>query len=136
MAPRRIYLTRQDYNRLRKLVESAKKTRRETIPQFARFVQELDTAIVLDPDEMPDNVITIHSRVGYTLGGTANINHVRLGFPAQTSEHPENVSILSPLGLALIGEPEGAELDYVAPGGTFQLRITSVEHEHAQARTV
>jgi regulator of nucleoside diphosphate kinase len=109
-------------------VESVKKTQRNPGPQFARFVQELSSATVLDAEEMPDTIITMHSRVGYRIGTSQQTNHVRVGFPAATSDHPENISILSPLGLALIGERQGAEFEYEAPGGTFQLRITSVNH--------
>jgi regulator of nucleoside diphosphate kinase len=136
MTPRRIYLTRQDYNRLRKLVVSVKNAHREPGPQFTRFVHELAAAVVLDPEELPDDIITMHSRVGYCIGTSQQTNYVRLGFPARTSEHPENISILSPLGLALIGEYQGAEFDYVAPGGTFQIRITSVEHQHIETHAV
>lgn len=131
MTTTRIHLTRHDYDTLCKLVDSFKQHHREPIPQFARFVRELDSAVVLDPEEFPEDVVTMHSRVGYTLNGSDETRFVNLVFPAQTMENEENISILSPLGLALIGERQGGEVEYLAPGGTFRLTVRTVEHQHA-----
>ncbi|MFA7566971.1 MAG: GreA/GreB family elongation factor [Alkalispirochaeta sp.] len=133
MTATRILLTRADYDTLQKIVSSSKRFHKAPIPQFLRFVRELDSAVVLDPEDFPGDVITMRSRVGYTVGQAEEIRYAKLVFPAQTVENKENISILSPLGLALIGEREGAEVEYVAPGGTFRLRVRSVEHHNAQS---
>ena len=130
MTAARIHLIRRDYDTLRKIVDATKKYHRTQIPQFLRFVRELDSAVVLDQENFPDDVITMHTRVGYSVGDSDEMMHVKLVFPAQTVEDKENISILSPLGLALIGERLGAEVEYLAPGGSFTLRVRSVEHQH------
>ena len=131
MTATRIHLTRHDYDALCKIVETMTKHHREPIPQLARFARELDSAVVLDSDEFPEDVITMRSRVGYTVTGSEETRYVTLVFPAQAMENREHISILSPLGLALIGERQGSEVEYLAPGGTFRLKVRSVEHHHA-----
>ena len=130
MVDRRIILTHDDYAVLKQLVDTLKRTNKAKIPQFARFVREMDVAIVMESETIPDDVVTMHSRVGFTYVDSSETDHAVLVFPAQTNDAPENVSILSPLGLALIGERQGAELEYVAPGGSYTLRVDSVEHRH------
>ncbi len=131
MVDRRIVLTHDDYAVLKQLVDTLKRTNKTKIPQFARFVREMDVAIVMESETIPDDVVTMHSRVGFTYVDSKETDHAVLVFPAQTNDAPENVSILSPLGLALIGERRGAELEYVAPGGSYTLRVDTVEHRHA-----
>lgn len=131
MATKRIVLTQEDYQRLRNIVAAHKRNHRLQIPQFRRFVRELESAIVLQPGEFPDDIITLYTRVGYTVANSGEVRYATLVFPAQTGEDRDNISILSPLGLALIGERKGAELEYLAPGGSFRLTVRSVEHLHA-----
>ncbi len=132
MSAKRIILTQEDHQRLGGIVAAHKRNHRVQIPQFRRFVRELERAIVLEPGEFPDDIVTLFTRVGYSLENSDEERHVTLVFPAQTGENKENISILSPLGLALIGERKGAELEYLAPGGSFRLTVRSVEHLHAE----
>ena len=81
---------------------------------------------------LADNFSTIRSRVSFRhLSGDAAeaTEQAVIVFPVHCSEAPENVSILSPLGMALIGEREGSEVEYVAPGGTYRIRIEAVAQQ-------
>ncbi len=128
MSKRRIILNEENYTVLRKLVEARQKGAQRNLPHIQRLAEELKDAVVMDSYAIPGNIITIGSRVRYRLIGTGDLHHVVLGFPADVKDANDSVSILTPLGLALIGEREGTEVEYVAPGGTFRLLIEKVEH--------
>lgn len=130
MSERKIVLTREDYEVLKVLVERCWNTGRLDRPQLLRFMQELKTAQVMEPYAIPDNIITVNSTVGYRYLGRTDSGEsceVQIVFPADVGDASDRVSILSPLGLALIGERQGTEIEYVAPGGSYQILIETVE---------
>ncbi len=129
MSERRIILNHSNYIVLKGLVESLKRTGKLKLPHFARFAREMKEAIVMESQTIPDDVVTLYSRVRYRfLDNKDSLEHV-IVFPAQTKESPEYLSILSPLGLAMIGEREGTIVEYDAPGGVYKFQIEEVIHE-------
>ncbi|TVQ38601.1 MAG: hypothetical protein EA384_08630 [Spirochaetaceae bacterium] len=132
MSGRRIVLRQADYTVLHGLVKSWKQTDRMRLPHVARLSTELQSALVVDENSIPHDAITMYSRVRYRhldrREAAAATETAVIVFPAQASQAPENVSILSPLGMALIGERVGTEIEYEAPGGTYRIAIESVEH--------
>jgi regulator of nucleoside diphosphate kinase len=128
MSDGKIILNKEDYTVLTRLVDSLERTGRLTQPHFNRLAREMKHAVVMNRDEIPNNVITMGSRVNYTCIETGTTTEAILVFPAQAKDGESHVSILAPLGLALIGERDGTEVEYVAPGGTYRIRINAVEH--------
>ena len=132
MSRRRIVLQQADYTVLNGLVEGWKQTGKMRLPHVARLSIELQSALVVDEKSIPDDAITMNSRVRYRhldhLEAPDTTETAVIVFPAQVSQATENVSILSPLGMALIGERVGTEIEYEAPGGTYRIAIESVEH--------
>ena len=129
MDRRNIVLNHDDYNVLKNLLESWKRSGKARLPHVARLAEEVKAAVVMDGETIPDDVVTIRSRVSFRhLSGDAAeaTEQAVIVFPVHCSEAAENVSILSPLGMALIGEREGSEVEYVAPGGTYRIRIEAV----------
>ena len=127
MSDGKIILGEEDYAVLTRLVDSLERTGRLNQPHFHRLAQEMKHAVVMNRDEIPSKVITMGSRVSYTCEETGTTTETTLVFPAQAKEGENYVSILAPLGLALIGERESTEVEYVAPGGTYRIRINTVE---------
>ena len=129
MSERRIILNHSNYIVLKGLVDSLKRTGKLKLPHFARFAREMKEAIVMESHTIPDDVVTLYSRVRYRfLDSSESKEHV-IVFPAQTKDSEEYLSILSPLGLAMIGEREGTIVSYDAPGGMFKFQIEEVLHE-------
>jgi len=133
MGEHTIVLCREDHVVLKRLVDTLARSGRLGQPHFGRLADEVRHAMIVDRDELPPKVVTIGSRVSYTCVDTATTVQVTLVFPADAREGESHVSILAPLGLALIGEREGTEIDYEAPGGTFRIRLNSVEQTRVPA---
>jgi regulator of nucleoside diphosphate kinase len=123
----RIVLGEKDYVVLRHLAEMLPKPLQLRYEHYGRFVREIGDALVTDSPEVTNAVITLRSRVTYTDVNSGISGHAVVVFPAEVKNAPENVSILSPFGMALIGEREGAVVEYVAPGGRYRVRMDKVE---------
>jgi regulator of nucleoside diphosphate kinase len=126
MAQKKIILNEEHYKKLRGIIDAYKRTGKPLLPHYARLDQELTNAAVMAEEEIPENVVTIGSAVNCTYLDSGTTGRVIPVFPAFIDDHPDNISILSPLALALMGEQAGTVIEYTAPGGQFSVRIDSV----------
>lgn len=87
---------------------------------------ELEHALVLEPEEVPAHVITMHSRVNVLDLASGARDEWVLVFPTEADVRARRISVLAPLGTALLGHREGDELEWEVPGGLRRLRIERV----------
>lgn len=87
---------------------------------------ELERAEILPSDQIPDNVVTMNSRVHfYDL--TRQEKHIRtLVYPARLKDSSEQLSVMAPLGAALLGLHVGSEISWTLPSGD-ETRIKVLE---------
>ena len=116
-----IYLTQTDTDRLLKLVEAQPGQRLE------KLERELVRANVVPREEMPDDVVTMNSRVIFENETTGERREVTLVFPANADIEAGRISVLAPVGTALLGLRAGQSIDWELPGGEKQrYRIVEV----------
>ena len=116
-----IYLTQTDTDRLLKLVEAQPGQRLE------KLERELVRANVVPREEMPDDVVTMNSRVIFENETTGERREVTLVFPANADIEAGRISVLAPVGTALLGLRVGQSIDWELPGGEKQrYRIVEV----------
>ena len=65
--------------------------------------------------ELPADVVRMNDLIDYRDGVTDEILRVRLVDPDHTDPEPNEVSVLSPLGAALLGLPEGQSMRWLTP---------------------
>jgi regulator of nucleoside diphosphate kinase len=87
---------------------------------------ELDRALVLAPGEMPANVVTMHAVVRVLDLQSGERQELVLVSPAEADVKARRISVLAPLGTALLGYREGDEVEWLMPGGLRRLRIERV----------
>jgi regulator of nucleoside diphosphate kinase len=87
---------------------------------------ELDRALVLAPGEMPANVVTMHALVRVLDLQSGERQELVLVSPAEADVKARRISVLAPLGTALLGYREGDEVEWLMPGGLRRLRIERV----------
>ena len=129
MWAREIYITEFDIERLRKLLERSggwsKKDR-----EFLRDLEdELDRAVVVAPQDVPCDVVTMNSRVCIKDLDTAEEMILRLTFPSDADFGEGKVSIMAPIGTAIIGYRAGDTVTWKVPGGVRRLKIVSVLYQ-------
>jgi regulator of nucleoside diphosphate kinase len=91
--------------------------------------RDLERAIVVKPEDVRATVVTMNSRVEITDLDTKEQRCVTLVFPTMASTEAGCVSVLAPLGTALLGSQEGALLAWPTPRGTRRLRVERVVYQ-------
>lgn len=121
-----IILTRLDVQRLEHLIESLD----ETTPGVQALQAELDRAEeVVGHEDVPAGVVTMNSRVHCREEGSGKDYHLKLVYPDDAGEEG-TVSVLAPVGTALLGLQVGQHIDWPAPGGkTLKLTLLAVEYQ-------
>jgi regulator of nucleoside diphosphate kinase len=122
-----IHVTQQDLDRLRSVVATHEAGRDAAAAQ--QLETELDRAVVVPHDDLPADVVTMHSRVVFE-DETGRRRDVQLVYPWEAAPERGRVSILAPVGVALLGLSVGQEIDWPMPNGrTASLRIVSVLYQ-------
>jgi len=107
-----ILITRDDLDRL-KLLANSNMTR---FPRVAHFLaRELDRANVLPGQPALDGVVRMGSRVTYRDEKTGRIRDVTLVYPHEADIDPSRISVLTPVGAALIGLSAGQTVEFQTP---------------------
>jgi len=90
-----------------------------------KLTNELSRAIVKNENEMPPDVIKLESMVDVeTLYGIKK--NIILVKPTDRNIKENKISILSPMGSALIGYAQGDEVDWDLPKGKSTIKILNV----------
>lgn len=88
---------------------------------------ELDRARIVEPSEMPKDVVSMNSTVRFADEDSGKEFERTLCYPQEASGGTDKVSILAPLGGALLGLSVGQSIDWPVPGGrTARIRILEV----------
>lgn len=88
---------------------------------------ELDRARIVEPSEMPRDVVSMNSTVRFADEDSGKEFERTLCYPHEASGGTDKVSILAPLGGALLGLSVGQRIDWPVPGGrTARIRILEV----------
>ena len=82
---------------------------------------------MLEPEEMPADVVTMHSLVRFVDEDNGEEQTVTLVYPFEADAALGRVSVLAPIGTALLGLRVGQRIDWQVPsGGTRRLRVVQV----------
>lgn len=121
-----IILTRLDVQRLERLIDSLE----DDTPGVEALQAELDRAdAVVGHDEVPAGVVTMNSRVHCREEISGKDYHLTLVYP-QEAGGEGTVSVLAPIGTALLGLQVGQHIDWPAPGGkVLKLELLAVEYQ-------
>lgn len=118
-----------DFERLESLLE--KQT--GDFPGRDALEAELDRADVLDPKDMPPNVVTMNSTVRFTMLETGKTSTLTLVYPKEMDGSDNKVSVFAPVGIALLGLSVGDELPMPSPTGRVTVRVDAIEYQPENA---
>ena len=124
-----IRVSRLDVERIESLLEQPQYRALDT----AALQDELVRAEVLEPARMPNDVITMNSvaQVQVTdADGSRQEHELTLVFPRDANADAHRVSILAPVGSALLGLQVGDVIDWPMPGGrSARLQVLAVRYQ-------
>lgn len=96
---------------------------------------EINRAIVCAPDWIPDDVVTMNSRVAFKVSDEMAAETRMLVFPDRYDPAGHAISVLTPLGAALIGLAAGSFIDYRdRQGDVNSVRVERVVYQPEAAR--
>ena len=104
------------------------------MPPAEALRAELDRAEVREPRDMPADVITMNSTARFVDEAGGDEHEMTLVYPRDAGA-PGTVSVLAPVGSALLGLRVGQRIDWVGPGGRpLRLRVLSIAYQPEAAR--
>lgn len=126
-----ITLSTLDAARLDKLLTGIPAGQRAAL---AGLQEEIDRAELLAPEAMPADVVTMNSEVTFQVEGSAQAFTLRLVYPADADGGQHTVSVLAPVGSALLGLREGDQIAWPKPGGgNLAVRIIAITYQPERA---
>ena len=104
-------------------------------PEVAELLlEELDSATILPDDQLPTNVVNMGSEVWFRDLESGSSSHCTLVFPHQADAAQQRVSVLAPVGAALIGLAEGETISWPVPDGKLRkLQVVTVKQANNAA---
>ena len=103
-------------------------------PGKADLQAELDRADVVEPTQIPPNVVTMNSTVQFEILETRQDFRLTLVYPRDIDGSADRVSIFAPVGSALLGLSVGDELAWPGPGGkSMTVRVTGIVYQPESA---
>jgi len=122
-----ITLSSRDLDRLEQLLEAPGMAGN---PAAAALGRELERANVVEPADMPDDVVTMNSQVTCVDDVGGETHRLTLVYPRDADVDRHRVSVLAPVGTALLGLSVGQTIDWIAPGGrSLRLRVTAIAYQ-------
>ena len=96
----------------------------------ANLQRELERAEVVAPEEIPPDVVTMNSTVRFAIEGSGQDFSLTLVYPKDVGGEPDRISVLAPIGSALLGLSVGDELEWPRPGGgMWKVRVIDVVYQ-------
>lgn len=122
-----ILLTHADAERLRVLVRETQGVGNRADAEG--LVGELEKATVVETGKMPSNVVTMNSKVKLRNLDTSEEITLSLVYPEDADLSSGSVSVLAPVGTAILGYVEGDIIEWPVPSGVRRLQIEKILYQ-------
>ena len=125
MDTRVIYITEADMKRLRPLIEGMKNSRDD----LRGLQAELEHARLVTPAGVPPDVVTMNSKARLRDLDTGEEMIFTLAFPGNASIEHDRISVVAPIGTAMLGHRVGDEFEWEVPAGSVRLRVEEMLYQ-------
>ena len=124
-----LLITDTDAHHLRMLLEGAPLSSERDRVQLEVLEEEIERAKIVPQEKIPPDVVTMRSRVRIVDMRTGEQLVYQLVYPHEANYAAQKISILAPIGMALLGYSAGTEIEWQVPSGSRRLRIEAVEQQ-------
>ncbi len=128
MSKPKLFISDVDFARLNALVESVKRFFHRDHEHLGVLEEELNRAEVVATERLPANVVTMNSRIRLTDLDAGTQTIYTLSFPGDADITRNRLSVLAPIGAAILGYRVGAVIQAQVPGGKKRLKIEEVSY--------
>lgn len=125
-----IYITEIDRQRLEKLIEIAGQRDDAANREYLRKLEhELDMAETVAPAEVPADVITMRSKVRLRDLTSGEEMIYTLVFPTEADSVDGKISVLAPIGTAMLGYRVGSVIEWQVPSGLRRIKVEEILYQ-------
>ena len=125
-----IWLTKYDLGQLRQLIADLTQRARGIEVGVDALEEILDLGRVVPPQDIPRDIVTMNSKVVFEDLESHEQREAVIAYPRDADPQSGKISVLSPVGIALLGLAEGAETELPLPHGrTARIRIREVSYQ-------
>jgi regulator of nucleoside diphosphate kinase len=120
-------ITARDMQRLRKLMNHP-----DLMPQreyLEQLEQELDRAVVVESTQVPADVVTMNSTLKLVELNTGQEMVLTLVYPADALFAAGRMSVLAPVGTAVLGAKQGETIEWEVPAGKRSFRVEDILYQ-------
>ncbi|OQA23647.1 MAG: Regulator of nucleoside diphosphate kinase [Chloroflexi bacterium ADurb.Bin360] len=129
MSQRTIHITEFDRRRLAELLDELHRTGYTNREALQDLEGELSRAVVVAPQDVPPDVITMNSQARlYDLDAEEELVFT-LVFPEDANLAEDKVSVLAPIGMAMLGYRVGDVFEWQVPAGISRLKVLEILYQ-------
>lgn len=133
MDAKKIYITEDDMDRLEDVLALAARNAKRDFKHLEGLTKELMKAEIVESTRIPANVITMNSRVLLTdLEHDVSKEYV-VAYPGNANIDQNRVSVLSPLGTAMLGCRVGQTIKVKTPTGERRMKVQKILYQPENA---
>ena len=126
---RPIYITSQDKQRLEDLPAEVAVSNPRARGDLNALVEELHRASIVDPKNVPADVITMNSRAEMLDLDSGEAVTFTLVFPSEANIEEGKISVLAPIGAGMLGYRVNDEFEWNVPGGIRRMRVARIHYQ-------
>ena len=124
-----IYVTDADHRLLTALLESVACEESRDPASADALRHELERATIVPAEQMPSYVVTLYTRFRLKDLDTGEVQDYTLVLPGQAAPRAGTLSVLAPLGTALLGYKDLDVVEWVVPAGRRRFRVEAVLYQ-------
>ena len=129
MIEQKIYITDFDLKRLKKLLQTSSKTGERKNSYLEQLRKEVEKAVVVPSEDIPKDVITMNSKVSLIDLESMKELVYTLVFPEDADSLSGKISVLAPVGTALLGYRVGDVIEWDVPAGKRRLKVKEILYQ-------
>ncbi len=129
MRKRAIHITDFDMQRLRQLLEGTHIWNRKDRAYLEKLEEELDRAVLVSSKEVPPDVVTMNSRVQLVDLESGEAMEYTLVFPQDADLAQGKISVLAPIGTAMLGYRVGDVFSWQVPSGERRIKVEAILYQ-------
>ncbi len=133
MAEKMIHITEQDRKRLLVMMDEVIMYRHGKARHLLDLISELNRAKIVVAQDVPPDVITMNSKVKLLDLDTQEETIYTLVYPQDSNVDQGKISVLTPIGTALLGYSLGDIIEWPTPGGVRRLKVQELLYQPEKA---
>lgn len=130
----KVVLLKEDYALLTKSFSKTRRLKIKALENYKRLISEISKAVLIDKDHFPPDVVRLNSTVIVKDMDTNLVTTYTIVLPDKVNAKQSKVSILSPIGIALIGFKKGLQFTWKFLSSKQRLSILEVYNSPSLAQ--